>query len=111
MSAKEENKALPQILYSCYVARSREGEQFVTEHTLSYQISGSLTLNDGNKVHTFTEGDFRFIKRNQLVKFIKQPPVGGEFKTISIYLDQQTLRNFSIEYGYKAERHRHGEGI
>lgn len=98
------DKKLPSIVYSCYYNRSREGEQFVQEHVFSYQVAGTLTLDDGNKKYTSREGDFRFVKKNHLVKFIKQPPEGGEFKSFSVYLDQETLRNFSIEYGYKAEK-------
>ncbi|MBS0030954.1 helix-turn-helix domain-containing protein [Chitinophaga sp. 22321] len=93
-----------QIVYSCYVNRSREGEQFVPVHVLSYQISGALTFNDGKNTFTSHEGEFRFIRRNQLLKFFKQPPENGEFKTISVYLDEETLRSFSMEYGYTADK-------
>jgi AraC-like DNA-binding protein len=92
-----------QIQYSCYLTRSREGEQFVQDHVFSYQVSGTLILNDGTGTQTSQAGDFRFTRRNNLVKFMKQPPENGEFKAISIYLDQDTLRKFSIEYGYSAE--------
>ena len=102
---------LSQILYSCYFSKSREGEQFVPEHVLSYQISGSLTLNDGITQYIFKEGDFRFSKRNSLVKFDKQPPENGEFKALSIYLDQETLRNFSMEYGYQALPKPHSQAV
>ena len=102
MIKREEKSPLSKILYSCYYARSREGEQFVAEHIFSYQIAGSLIVNDGTRTHTFNEGDFRFSKRNHLVKFIKQPPQSGEFKSISVCLDQETLRRFSLDYGYKA---------
>ena len=111
MLTLEENKRLPQIVYSCYFTRSREGEQFIPEHVFSYQIAGTLATNDGHKESIFNEGDFRFSRRNQLVKFLKQPPAKGEFKSLSIYLDQETLRNFSLEYGYKAEPHRAGNAI
>src|SRR5919199_1743280 len=111
MKELEETKRLPQILYSCYFNRSRQGEQFVPEHTFSYLIAGSLIMNDGNKEYVFQEGDFRFIRRNHLVKFVKQPPEYGEFKSLSVYLDQDTLRNFSIDYGYKAEKHLESEAI
>jgi AraC-like DNA-binding protein len=107
----EEGYKLSQIVYSCYVNKSREGEQFVPDHVFSFQIAGSLILNDGNKIYTFKEGDFRFIKRNHLLKFIKQPPEGGEFKTITVYLDQETLRNFSLEFGYKSEKPQRGHAI
>lgn len=93
-----------QIVYSCYVNRTREGEQFVPVHVFSYQISGSLMINDGTDSHVCQEGDFRFIRRNHLIKFLKQPPENGEFKTISVYLDEETLRDFSMEYGYTADK-------
>jgi AraC-like DNA-binding protein len=94
------------IAYSCYFTRNRQGEQFVPEHVFSYQISGTLTISDGISEHVFNEGDFRFIRRNQLLKFVKQPPPGGVFKSVSIYLDQAALSDFSMEYGYKAEGNR-----
>lgn len=106
-----QEEARPRIVYSCYYNRSREGEQFVQEHVFSYQVSGTLTLNDGNKVYTFNEGDFRFTRRNHLMKFMKQPPPGGEFSTVSVLLDQEMLRNFSIEYGYKPAKRQEGASI
>jgi AraC-like DNA-binding protein len=98
METKQEKNAASPIVYSCYVNRTREGEQFVSEHILSYQLSGTLTLYDGNKEYTFKEGDIRFVKRNRLLKFTKIPPEGGEFRSLSIYLDQETLRDFAREY-------------
>ncbi|WP_338876372.1 AraC family transcriptional regulator [Spirosoma sp. SC4-14] len=106
-----EEKKLPQIAYSCYYTRSREGEQFVPEHIFSYQISGTLLINDGHKAYTLREGDFRFSRRNQLIKFVKIPPQHGEFKSLSVYLDQDTLRSISLEYGYKSAQHVDGDSI
>ncbi len=109
MSIQDDKK--PAIVYSCYVNRSREGEQFVADHVFSYQESGMLILDDGSRKYTFQEGDFRLVRRNHLVKFNKLPPEGGTFKSLSVYLDQETLRNFSMEYGYKSERHEEGKTI
>ncbi|SJZ43140.1 AraC-type DNA-binding protein [Chitinophaga eiseniae] len=91
------------IAYSCYYARTRDGEQFVQEHVFSYQVTGRLTLSNADKTYVFNEGDLRLIRRNQLVKFIKEPLNDGVFKTISVYLDQEVLKSFSLEYGYQAE--------
>ena len=99
------DKKLPPIAFSCYVSRSREGEQFVPEHVFTYQLAGSMVMNDGNKEYIFNEGDFRFGKRNHLMKFLKVPPEGGEFRSVSVRLNQETLRNFSMEFGYRAEKH------
>jgi AraC-like DNA-binding protein len=95
----------PQILYSCYHSFSREGEQFVPEHILSYQLAGTLTAYDGSTKQVFGPGSLRLSKRNRLLKFNKQPPEQGEFKSLSLYLDQETLRSFSLEYGYQADKH------
>src|ERR1044072_1165982 len=92
----------PEIVYSCYHQVSRGGEQFIQDHVFSYHIAGTLTVNDGNHEHIFKEGDFRFVKKNQLAKFLKQPPPGREFKSLSIILDQATLKSLSIEHGYTA---------
>lgn len=92
------------ILYSCYHARRREGEQFVARHIFSAQLAGTLVLNDGQQTHVFQPGDFRFCRRNQLIKFDKQPPAQGEFQSVSISFDQETLREFSLEYGYQTSK-------
>jgi len=94
----------PPIQYSCYFSRSSKGEQFVPEHTLVYIISGSLVMMDNSHTISFNPGDIYFCRRNNLVKYTKWPPDRGEYQSISIYFDQQTLRNISLEYGYKAER-------
>jgi len=99
------------IVYSCYHSRSWQGEQFIPEYIFSYMVSGSMINNDGVKSYVFKEGSFKLSKRNRLNKFIKQPPENGDFKMLSVYLDQQTLRNFSLEYGYKSNIHIEGDPV
>lgn len=102
MTTKSNSK--PKILYSCYYARSREGEHFIPEHVFSYQISGEMTAWDSKNTFHSKAGDFRFSKRNHLAKFTKIPPENGEFKTISLFLDQEILREVNKEYNYKANK-------
>lgn len=91
------------IYFSCYFTRSRLGEQFVQEHTIAYIVSGKLEMNDGEHTQLFGTGDLYFCRRNSLVKYTKYPPEGGEYRSISIFFDQDFLRGFSIEFGYKTE--------
>ncbi|TWV99907.1 helix-turn-helix domain-containing protein [Chitinophaga pinensis] len=100
-----DSKPLKQISYSCYHTKTKEGEQFVAEHVFSYQIAGTLIMNDGEREYQFNEGEFRFSKRNTLIKFTKHPPANGDYKNVSIFLDQQTLRSFGAEYGYTSDKH------
>ena len=96
MNTKRKNTEKPRILYSCYDHVSREGESFISHHVLSYIISGTQEMRIGNKTFNFKEGDIRFFRKNQLTNFVKRP-VNGEFKSISIYFDEATLRNFRTE--------------
>ncbi|MBS7565606.1 helix-turn-helix transcriptional regulator [Mucilaginibacter sp. Bleaf8] len=103
---------LPKILYSCYHTFSRSGEQFVPEHILSFQIAGSLVVQDGTQEFKFQEGDIRFHQRNHLLKFNKQLPAdGSEFKSLSVFFDQEMLRSFSKEYGYKSVKTHRNQAI
>lgn len=86
----------PKVVYSCYFDVARAGEHFIGEHILSYQISGTMIMNDGDKTYVFNAGDIRFHKRNRLLKFQKMPSNGEPFRSVSIYLDQEMLKKVSI---------------
>jgi AraC-like DNA-binding protein len=91
------------IMISCYSQVSKEGENFIAEHALGYVVSGTQEVFLDGKQYVFHEGDFRFFSRNQLAKFVKRPPAGGEFKTIAIRIDQELLQGMSQEMGLKAD--------
>ena len=111
MTSDEDKMQLIPIVHACYFKASSSGENFVPHHIFSYQLSGSMIVNDGKQVYKFEPGDFRLSKRNQLAKYLKQPPPGGEFKTVAIFFDQQTLREFSATYGYEAKKTYDGPGF
>jgi len=87
----------PRIVYNCYSNVSKEGGQFIPDHVLGYVFSGISELYVNGKNYVFHEGDFRFLRKNQLAKFAKRPPKGGEFKTISVIMDKDTLRSVAEE--------------
>jgi AraC-like DNA-binding protein len=101
----------PRILQSCYVNISRSGEQFVANHTLSYIKSGSNDIYLNGRTHSFKEGEFRFTAKNQLAKFTKFPAADGEFKSISIVIDQNTLRSVSEEHNISKQKPYNGETL
>lgn len=107
--AEETHKKKSNIIYSCYIQKSRAGENFVPEHTLGYHISGTLETYVDGKTQIFKEGDLRFIRKNRLARFIKQPPAGAAFQSIAIILDQETLRSISTEYNLHMNRPYTGE--
>ncbi len=108
----EQNKhSEPRIIQSCYANVSRSGEQFVSQHTLSFIVKGTLDVYLNGKTQFFQEGDFRFIAKNQLAKFTKNPPAYGEFITIGILIDDQTLHNISEEHQLYKEKSYQGETL
>jgi len=86
------------LLYSCVDQKQRGNEQFVHEHALGYIISGEshIISNSGTKI--FKAGTIGLIRRNQLVKSLKIPPPGGEFRSINIFLGQDFLRRYNAEH-------------
>jgi AraC-like DNA-binding protein len=82
---------VPQIVYSCISKRVVEGELFIRQHVVDYIISGESEVFFGGKSYLFKAGDFRFAVRNRLSKFVKQPPADGEYRSVSICIDQDTL--------------------
>lgn len=100
---QNENKK-PNILYSCYSQKSSEGEQFIANHSLGLIITGTSEISIGEEKFTYSDGDFRFFRRNQLARYTKYPPPGGEYKSISITMDQDILRSISTEYDWHMEK-------
>lgn len=82
---------VPQIIYSATSKRTIEGEIFIKQHVFDYIISGtSETYFEGKSQH-YQAGDFRLAVKNRLSKFVKIPPAGGEYRSISICVDHDTL--------------------
>ncbi|MDR6919889.1 helix-turn-helix domain-containing protein [Chryseobacterium sp. S-02] len=90
------------IVYSCYHEVSRKGENFVPQHVLSFQMSGTFVLSDGQEKYIANEGDFNLIRKNQLVKFTKCPPENGIFESLNIYLNQEVLQSMAKEYHFSS---------
>lgn len=108
---KEPNEGFQWLLNSCYVEKSRAVESFVYEHSFMYVLEGSISFFIAGAVREFNSGDAVLVKRNQLAKATKVPPAGGVFRSISIRLDQENLRTFSVEQGVTATGPYRGESI
>jgi AraC-like DNA-binding protein len=108
---ERKEQSQPRILQSCYANISRSGEQFVANHTLSYVLAGRNDIYLNGKTYSFKEGDYRFIAKNQLAKFTKYPPVNGEFKSVSIGIDQNTLHSISEEHNITRQKPYTGETL
>src|SRR5690349_3639192 len=89
---------IPRIIYSRYSRKIMEGELFIKQHVFDYIISGSSEVVFDGKSHPFKAGEFRFAVRNRLSKFMKVPPAGGDYRSISICIDQDTLHEIKHQF-------------
>lgn len=86
------------ILYSCEYKKKISIENIVAEHSLIYVISGNLQMQIGGETFLYEAGDIGLIKRNELVRAIKIPDKNGfPFKSINIYLSQNTLISYATQ--------------
>ncbi|MGY3087838.1 AraC-like DNA-binding protein [Hymenobacter sp. UYAg731] len=83
----------PVVLHSCYDGAPRASEFFVSEHVLMHILNGSFVIFVAGAEQTYRAGDTLLLTRHQLLKATKYPePDGGEYNSVSIVLDQTTLR-------------------
>jgi AraC family transcriptional regulator, exoenzyme S synthesis regulatory protein ExsA len=90
---------LNNLLYSCHDQIRRGNEQFVPEHSLGYIVSGESHFSASGGTRVAKAGMMGLIRRNQLLKSVKIPPPGGEFRSMNILFDQAFLRRYSVENG------------
>jgi len=85
------------LLYSCHTQKTREAERFVQEHTLIHILSGNMQIQTLNGSYILNPGNTVLLKRNQLIKAAKLPAETGEFKAVSVYLEQAVLKEYAKE--------------
>src|SRR5258708_11517059 len=86
------------MLYSCSQERRRENEQYTPEHSMGYIISGSVQFFTASGMTTHGAGSMGLVKRDLLLKTTKIPPLGGEFKSISLHFSQDALRDYAATH-------------
>ena len=86
-----------QIVHYCYSTTNKEGEHFIAEHALSYLVAGSQEFYTDDSKYMFKAGDIRLFAKDQLGRFVKIPPTGGQFVVITVRLDRHTLLDMSAE--------------
>jgi AraC-like DNA-binding protein len=90
------------ILYSCAGETKRGHVPFVHEHTLAYIMSGSISMHTEEGLVESPAGTVGLVRRNQLIRAIKNPGTDGPFMAINVILDQRSLRQYASENNVKA---------
>jgi AraC family transcriptional regulator, exoenzyme S synthesis regulatory protein ExsA len=86
-------------------------DPFISEHWLVFIVSGFSEMFSPEGVISYPAGTLALVRKNQLVKTIKKADSEIPFKSISICIDQHTLKKFSADYDVKADGIYSGEPI
>lgn len=90
------------VLFSCSTDEFGH-DPFVYEHWLVLIVSGKSELFSPEGVVSNPAGTLGLVRKNQLVKATKKADGEIPFRSISICIDQQTLKKFSAEYDIKSD--------
>lgn len=96
------------ILFSCLNDEFRH-DPFVYDHWLVLIISGKSEVYSHDGILSYPPGTLSLVRKNQLVKTTKRADGVNPFQSISICIDNQTLKKFSVEHNITANNIYTGE--
>jgi AraC-like DNA-binding protein len=99
------------MLYSCIQERKRDHEQYISEHTLGYIITGTLQFFTAAGVASHGEGCMGLVRRNFLIKTTKMPPANGQFKSLSLHFSAEALKQYAVTHHIKVTKAYEGNGL
>jgi AraC-like DNA-binding protein len=99
------------LLYTCHDETPFGHDPFVYENYIGIITSGSAEHYTDKGVITYPTGSLCLVKRNQLLKVVKKPDGQKPFATITVFLEQETLQEYSAAHNLKADGIYVGEPI
>ncbi|MBJ6142804.1 AraC family transcriptional regulator [Hymenobacter sp. BT559] len=99
------------LLYTCHDETPFGHDPFVYENYIGIITSGSADHYTEKGVITYPTGSLCLVKRNQLLKVVKKPDGQKPFATITVFLEQETLKQYSEEHNIKADGIYTGESV
>jgi AraC-like DNA-binding protein len=99
------------LLYTCHDETPFGHDPFVYENYIGIITSGSADHYTDKVVITYPTGSLCLVKRNQLLKVVKKPDGQKPFATITVFLEQETLKEYSAAHNIKADGIYVGEPI
>lgn len=89
-----EAKNKGKVFLSGYIDKQYTWQHISPQHIILFIYSGELVLSFGKNTMTFKAGDTILVPKNQLIRVIKKPVGGHSFKSVSIILPDEQLRDF-----------------
>jgi AraC-like DNA-binding protein len=99
------------LLYTCHDETPFGHDPFVYENYIGIITSGSADHYTDKGVIAYPTGSLCLVKRNQLLKVVKKPDGQKPFATITVFLEQETLKQYSAAHNLKVDGIYVGEPI
>jgi AraC-like DNA-binding protein len=90
------------IVFSCITEKYFHNEVIIEHHALTRVLSGEIRIVQPDRSYTFAAGDTFLLPRNLPAAVIKQPKDGRPYKSVSIYLKPERLRDYYRKHELKA---------
>lgn len=90
------------LFYACEGEAQFEHDPSVYEHFIGIIISGSADHYTEKGVVNYPTGSLCLVRRNQLLKATKKPDGEKPYATITVFLDQKTLKEYSLQHDITA---------
>jgi AraC-like DNA-binding protein len=99
------------ILFSCEKQKSHVAEQVVSEHVLTFVLSGNVEFRFNSEFVTVAPENMIIIRRNKFVKATKIPESPDiPCRSINIFLTQETIRGYVVQNNVEKQKKYDGEG-
>jgi len=90
------------IVFSCVTEKYSHSEVIIEHHALTRVLSGEIRVVQPDKSYAFVAGDTFLLPRNLPAAVIKRPKDGRPYKSVSIYLKPDRLKDYYRRHEFKA---------
>jgi len=92
----KKNELQYNILYSCTDEKEKGSEKLVSEHVVTYILSGRIQFHINQGMVEFEAGQMGLLRKNLLLRSYKYPDADGRpFQSLNVFIDQESLKRYS----------------
>ena len=99
----KKNELKYNILYSCTDEKESGSESLVSEHVISFILSGRIQFYVNQVLVEYKAGQMALLRKNLLLRSFKYPANDGKpFQSLNVFLAQESLRKFGAAHNVAA---------
>jgi AraC-like DNA-binding protein len=99
----KKNELQYNILYSCTDEKERSSENLLSDHVITYILSGKIQFYVNQVLVEYKSGQMALLRKNLLLRSFKYPGDDGKpFQSLNVFLSEGDLRTFSAAHNVAA---------